>query len=290
QFYWRGRLGLEQRTAEGLTSAGGFFEMAARKDPAHAMAWSGVAETSLLRAGYERARAAARRAVELDPTIAAPHTTLALIAQNADWDWAEAEREYKRAIDLNPNDSDARHWYGEFLVLTGHAEPGLAELGRAEHLDPLSPGIASGYTKCLYLARRYDDAIARGRATPEHRWLGGAYFQKGMDQEFRSELKLDSPEMYEPGLVLIAARKGDRQEVQRLLPVLETRLQSGRLTPFTMAIVQTGIGNKDRAFQLLDEVYTKHEAALVGLMVDPGFDALRSDLRFNMLLKRMHLI
>ena len=298
QIYWRASVMLNTPADGALHQAGLLFETAARKDPAYPLAWAGVAEAALRSGDAERARAAARRAVELDPTIPGPHLTLALIAQNQDWDWPEAEHEFRRAVELGVREAAAHHLYGVFSVLTGHTEQGLAEILLAEHLEPLSAAILSDYVKCLYLARRYDDAITGGRAAvaldpafaPSHRWLSAAYLQKGMEQESKAERKLDTASAPESGVILAAARKGDRQEVQRLLPVLESRLQAGKISAFELASLQSAAGNKDKAFELLDEAFTKHQNGLLSLKTDPGFDGLRSDARFNTLLKKLHLI
>jgi tetratricopeptide (TPR) repeat protein len=208
-------------------------------------------------------RDAARRAIELDPTTAEPHTSLGLVAENFDWDWPEAEHAFKRAIGLDPKNAPAHHRYGEFLVLTGHVETGLAEPGKAEHLEPLSSLIQSDYAKCLYLARRYDEAITKAQkalsaapnSVPPHQWLAAAYLQKGMHAEFMQEATRAS------------------------VPA----------TPFSLALRAVASGDKDKALGLLEDAVTRHDTAVIAVRMDPALDPLRADPRFTMLLGRLHL-
>lgn len=269
--FWRGRLAMAVGTREALRKAGELFQQAAEKDKADAPAWAGLADASLLLSARDQAarlemlprvRTVARRAIELDPTISEPFTALGLVAQNYDWNWDEAEHDLKRATDLDPYDALARLWYGEYLVLTGQTEKGLAELQKAEHLEPLSVLIATEYSRCLYLARRYDDAIMKARealgsspqALEPHRWLAAALLQKGMALESAAE----------------------------------TALLGAPATPLSLAMGAAGAGNKDKAFGFLDQAFTEHEVGLANLKTDPAFLPLRTDPRFTALLARMH--
>ncbi len=191
-----------------------------------------------------------------------------MISASQDWDWDESERGLKRALDLNPRYAPAHHAYGKLLVMTGKTDAGLAELRRAAHLDPLSPYIASDYTKYLYLAGRYDDAISAGRDSLEmapsvllpHRWMAAAYLAKGMGDQQQAELKL-------------AAMPQDPE----------------RADPFELAVRETVTGNREKAFQLLEEAFAKHSEGIMALKVEPRLEPLRSDARFQSLLRRMHL-
>jgi Tfp pilus assembly protein PilF/TolB-like protein len=272
QLYWRGRFTMQGQTPDAFRAAGELFHKAAIKDPADALAWAGLADASLQLSEADKAsrgdallrvRAGAKRAIELDPTIPQPHTSLGLVAENYDWDWPEAELSFRRAVTLDPKNADAHHWYGEFLVLTGHIDTGLAELKSAEHLEPLSPEIESDYAKCLYLARRYDEAIAKARsalaadpqAASPHRWLADSYLRKGMLPEFSSERR----RLAAPG------------------------------TSFAMARAVTETGNKEKAFELLEKALADHDAAMISVKMDPVFDPLHSDPRYQLLLSRLHL-
>jgi tetratricopeptide (TPR) repeat protein len=276
QLYWNGRVAMEQPTEASLKTAITRFQASTVKDPAHALAWAGLAEASRQLYAFNvpfrkellsGARAAARRAVELDPAIAEPHTTLALIAVHNDWDWQDSERGLRRALDLNPHFAAAHDAYGQLLVMTGKPEAGLAELRTASHLDPLSPLIASDYTKCLFLAGRFDDAISTGRDSLErnpsllmpHLWMAAAYSGKGMRDEQQAELKLAGP-----------AQTADNDA-------------------FGQALAETSRGNKDKAFQLLDDAFANHSEGMISLKVDPRLEPLRSDTRFASLLRRMRL-
>ncbi len=274
QLYWRGMLAMRHGTQEGLKAAITHFQASALKDPAHALAWAGLADASILLAAFDvpfrnqlipRAKAAARRAIELDPTIAEPHATLAMIAAKSDWDWDESERELKRALDLNPHYAPAYHAYGKLLVLTGKTDAGLAALRQAAHLDPLSPQIAADQVKYLYLSQRYDDAISSGRELPEvtasvHRWLAAAYLAKGMTEQQKAELNL--------------AEAGQPAAIP---------------DSFDLAVTEAQAGNKDKAFPLLEDAFSKHLEGMTGLKVDPRLENLRTDARFGVLLRKMRL-
>lgn len=272
QLYWRGRFAMEEGSRQALRNAGVLFQQAAAKDQADALAWSGLAEASLLLSNWDaesraelvpRVRVVAHRAVTLDPTLAEPHTSLGLVAENYDLDWEQANHELKRATDLDPNDAMALLWYGEFLVETGKTDDGFVLLKRAKHLEPVSPLVKAIYAKCLYLNRKYDEAIAMAQSAlalnqdsvVARRWLVAAYFQKSDLQNFASELvKLGAPS-----------------------------------TPLTQAAAAIGSGNKDRAMELLESAFTERESGLITLKEDPAFDALRTDQRFQNLLARLHL-
>jgi len=171
--YLKGRYFWNKRTAQGFQQAIEHFGQAAAKDPTYARAYAGLADSYALMSSYgfapaaeliPKARSAALRALELDERLAEAHTSLALISVNYDWDWETAEKEYRRAIQWDPNYATAHHWYAEFLGLQGRFEEAFAESERARQLDPLSLIIAVDHAVVLYFARQYDRAIAQFRA------------------------------------------------------------------------------------------------------------------------------
>jgi len=272
QIYWRGRFAMEAGTRQALRNAGALFQESAEKDQANSLAWAGLADASLLLSEWDpssrlglmpRVRVVANRAIELDPTIAEPHTALGLVAENYDWDWSQASHELKRATDLNPTDAFARLWYGEFLVQTGKSDDGFTELKRAAHLEPLSPLVKAIYAKCLYLARRYDEAIAMARGAllidndsfAARKWLVASYFQKSDLSNFADELvRLGAP-----------------------------------ATPLAQAAAAVGSGNRDKALEFLEQSLNDRESGLISVKTDPAFDPLRTDPRFGSVLSRMRL-
>jgi Tfp pilus assembly protein PilF len=171
--YLQGQYALNKRTEADITAAAALFEQAVQRDPAFARAWAALADADVLAAVYRsgpaqplvaRARAAALRALALDPALAEAHAALALIVQNHTWDLPTAEREFQQAIALNPNYATAHHWYAEHLMWRGRFDAALRESERARQLDPLSLIIAADNGAILYYARRYDEAIQRFRS------------------------------------------------------------------------------------------------------------------------------
>jgi Tfp pilus assembly protein PilF len=197
--YLRGLYFWNKRTAPDFERAIGYFQQATEKDPNYAQAYTGLADSYVLMAGYSdappkefmpKARAAALRAVELDDTLAEAHVSLAVIAQDYDWDWPTVEKEYRRAIELNPNYPTAHQWYAESLALQGRFDEAFVEIERARQLDPLSLIIGSDYAVILYFSRQYDRAIEQFRSVldresnfPRAHMVAYAYAQKGMYSE-----------------------------------------------------------------------------------------------------------
>src|SRR5215471_18634724 len=174
--YLKGQYFFNQRSVAGFLQAVDYFKQATTKDPTYARAYAGLADCYALIGGYSerpepdfmpKARDAARRAIELDGNLAEAHTALALIVQNYDWDWQTAEKEFRRALELNPNYATAHHWYAEHLTWLGRFDEALSESERARQLDPLSLIIAADNGATLYYARQYDQAIAKFRAVRE---------------------------------------------------------------------------------------------------------------------------
>jgi tetratricopeptide (TPR) repeat protein len=298
QAYLKGRYFWNKRTEESLKRSIEYFQKAIELDPNYVLAHAGLADsysllvwnTGPLNPGLiSKARIAARKALELDPTLAEAHASLAFISCWYEWDWQGAETEYKRAIELNPNYATAHHWYGEFLVLMGRFDEGFGQLKLAQQIDPLSLIISSDIGKMHFLARQSDHAIEQLQKTIEmepafpvsHLFLAMAYRQKGMyDEAFREleeEGKVSGGRTIFPAVLAYCyAVSGRKAEARALLEQLKSR----SATEFEIALILTGLGEKDRAFEWLEKAYYKRDPFLLYLKVDPNLDSLRSDPRF----------
>jgi TolB-like protein/DNA-binding winged helix-turn-helix (wHTH) protein/Flp pilus assembly protein TadD len=312
QDYLRGRY-FWQKTGLGLNKGVEYFQQAIVKDPGYAQAYDGLADCyiwlgvfgfSSPQEAYPKAKEAALRSLEIDGTLAEAHTSLARIKAEYDWDWSGAEREFQRALELNPGYSTAYLWHGSVLETMGLPEEAIANYKRALELDPLSPVINGALGQAFYYTRRYDDAIEQEQKTLEldpnlglaRSFLAYAYLQKSMKKETIDEC--------EKRLVITQRRAwaiancaytyavlGRRADAQKLLDELN-EISSEKFVPAdAMAKVYTGLGEKAKAFEWLEEGYERHSLGLagVGLKVDPVWDPLRSDPRFADLLRRMNL-
>jgi len=245
-----------------------------------------------------KARAAAQEAIKLDDHLAEAHVSLAVIAQNYDWDWPTAEKEYRRAIELDPNYATAHHWYAEYLALTGRFDEAFVEIERARQLDPLSLIIAADRGAILYFSRQYDLAIAQFRSVlemepgfPRAHLVIYAYVQQGKYDEALADIaqlhKVNESAWLPLMAVYVAGRAGRRQEAQQQLNELKN--QYSQDNPLAIAVAYIGIDDKDQAFAWLEKAYAAHSTSLTAVKVDPTYDPLRSDPRFKDLLHRMGL-
>ena len=305
--YLKGRYYWNQRTSEGYKQAAEHFNRAIEVDPTYAQAYAGLADaiqflaSDLLepKEALTKSRAALQKAIELDETQAEPHASLGLLAMNLGWDWAEAEREFIRAIELDSNYATAHHWYGEFLAYMGRFEEAIAEIKRAHALDPLSLIISTDVAKVYMLARRYDDAIEQYKKVlemdPEFELAGGllaqTYSLKGLHkealEEFRKIKVLDNHPTYLSLQGYVCGMAGRKDEAQRAVNRLRDLSNRTYVSPFLMAIAYTGLGEKDQVFELFERVFEERATGgAVVLKVNPVFDSLRSDPRFDDLLRR----
>ncbi len=309
--YLKGRYFWNKRTPPGFQRAVEYFQQAVAKDPDYARAYAGLSDSYALMSGYSfapqnefmpKARAAALRAVELDKNLAEAHTSLALITENYDWDWQNAEKEYRLAIQLDPNYATAHHWYAEYLAHQGRFDEAFAESERARQLDPLSLIIATDDGAILYFSRQYDRAIAKFRSVldmepnfPRAHLLVFAYVEKGMFADALADIekwrRID--DVHLPGIWAIEAyvygRSGQQVEAQRALEKLQQLNRRRQIDPATIALAYVGMDNKDEAFAWLQRAYSERSNALTALKVDPIYDPLRSDPRFQELLRRVGL-
>ena len=309
QLYWKGRYYWNKRTDEGLKKGIEYFEQAIDLDPSYALAYAGLADSYNLlvvydvfssREAFPLAKAAATKALEIDDTLAEAHTSLAYASMYYDWNWAGAEREYKRAIELNPNYATAHHWYGEYLSLVGRHEEGMAEIRRALELDPLSLIINTYVGWGLVCARRYNEGIEQMRKTLEmdrtfvtgHYFLAWAYEQNRQFPEAIAEYQIATELSNNSTAVMAAlghayAVSGQTDEAQKVLDKLNKLSKQRYISPFSMALIYAGVGDKDQAFKWLQAAYDERAQLMPLLKVDPRFDNLRSDPRFAELMRRM---
>jgi tetratricopeptide (TPR) repeat protein len=247
-----------------------------------------------------KARTAALRGLALDENLAEAHAALALISQNYDWDWETAEREFRRAIESNPNYATAHHWYAEHLALLGHFDEALRESERARELDPLSLIIATDNGEILYFSRQYDRAIEKLRAVLEvdpnflhAHILEYVYVQKGMFADAEADLekwrRLDETPWNLAQSAYIFGRAGQQAEAHRALEKLEQLNRRHQIDPAPIIMAYVGMGDKEEAFDWLEKAYAQHSNVLARLKVDPAFDPLRNDPRFKDFLRRIRM-
>ena len=312
QLYLKGRFYWNKRTAEALTKAIEYFNQAIEKDPGYARAYAGLANCYVLHHGnpqpprekMPKARAAAMRALELDETLSEAHTSLARVLAVYDWDWPGAEKEFRRAIELNPRDALAHQWYGGYFELMGRPDESLAERKKAQELDPLSLIINFELGLAFYFARDYDKAIEQFRMTLEldpnfplaTAQLPATYELKGMyDQAIAGFQKLTtlrgdtewSNSM--AGLGHVYAVSGKKAEARAVLDELKQRSRQEYVPADSIALVYAGLGEKDQAFTWLEKAYEEHAFKMAWLKVEPQWDSLRSDPRFAELMHKIGL-
>jgi TolB-like protein/DNA-binding winged helix-turn-helix (wHTH) protein/Tfp pilus assembly protein PilF len=304
--YLRGLYFWNKRTGPDFERAIEYFQQATEKDPNYAQAYTGLADSYVLMAGYSdvppiefmpKARAAALRAVELDDTLAEAYVSLAVIAQDYDWDWPTVEKEYRRAIELNPNYPTAHQWYAESLALQGRFDEAFVEIERARQLDPLSLIIGSDYAVILYFSRQYDRAIEQFRSVldreplfPRAHMVAYAYVEKGMYAEALADIQNwrrlgdGSQSML---LAYVCGRAGQQVEARQALRDLQLR-PGEKSYAYSIAVAYLGIGDNEKAITWLQKSYAERTIT-TALRVDPTFDPLRSDPRFQELLRGMGL-
>jgi TolB-like protein/Flp pilus assembly protein TadD len=307
ELYMKGRYFWNKRTDEGFRKAAEYFQQAVELDANYAPAYAGLADcylfqppTAAPKVSATNATAMAKRALELDNSLAEPHATLGLLAENFELDWAKAEKEYKRAIELNPNYATAHQWYGGELEHRGRFDEALEEMKLAGDLDPLSIIIIKDTGEIYYVARKYDRAIEYFRRALEmdpnfvvaHMYLGLAYAQQ---QEFSSALaELQKARLQQDSqdilceLGYVYALSGKKREAEKILSDLKVISKQRYVIPTYYAIIYAGLGDKDKAFEWLERGY-REGGLLTGLKTDPQWDSLRTDSRFADLLKRVGL-
>jgi len=307
--YLKGRYAWGKRTKEGVDEAVGFFEQAITADPNYAPAYAGLADSYALDVDYRaipvadsyaRAKEYARKALALDETVPSAHASLAWTLFIYDWDWEGAEREFRRAIELNPRYASAHHWFAFLLCSRGQHDAALLEAHTALELDPASVSIRRAVGWLYHYARRYESAhdhLARAiemnpTAVETYRILAQNFAIRGRLEEaeriFRETLLLPAAGAYtKAGLGWVLGRAGKRAEAEKLLAELEVAAREGYVSPVPFSMLHIGLGNVDRALDWAERAYDERRGWLAYFKVNPMLDPLRNESRFKSLLGKM---
>ncbi|HMC23349.1 MAG TPA: tetratricopeptide repeat protein, partial [Thermoanaerobaculia bacterium] len=307
--YLKGRFFWNKRTADGFKKAVDHFNHAIELDPLYALAYAGLADCYNLFNNYDlapatetgpKAKAAALKALEIDPELAEAHTSLALVREVYDFDQIGADESYRKSIELNPNYSTAHHWYGLFLVQMGRTDDAISHLRRAHELDPLSGIINVGVAWAYYFARQHDRAIEVSKQNvdlapdfwPAHLVLGWAYEQKGRFSEARDEftraIELSGRNTLPlASLGHLHAVSGNESEARRILAELNTLSRQRYISPYFPAAIYAGLRKKEDALQWLERAHRERAYWLISIQVNPWFDGLRQEPRFQDLQNRL---
>ncbi len=312
QLYLKGRFFWNKRTGEGFRLGIAQFKQAVEKDPGYALAYAGLADSYTGLTFYNfaapnetmpKAKEAATNALAIDSTLAEAHASLAHVTVNYDWEWADAEREFRLSIELKPDYATGHQWYAiHYLTPTGQFEEAIQEMKRALGLEPTSLVMNTFLGATLYFAGRYDDAIEQCRKTIEmdsnfavaHWHLGLAYVQKGMFDdaiaEFQKAIALsgNSPLMI-AALGHAYARAGKRNEANGILDELQKLSAVRYVSSYELAAIYVALGEREQAFQRLERAYKERSFHLINLKVRPEFAPLRPDPRFRDLVRRIGL-
>jgi tetratricopeptide (TPR) repeat protein len=309
--YLKGRYFMNKRTGDGLKKAIEYFSHAIERDPTYAAAYSGLADAYALSGdwkygvlspqdAFSKAKAAATKALALDDNLAEAHASLAFALDLYGWDWETAETEYKRAIKLDPGYATAHQWYSWHLMMMGRNSEGILELTKAESLDPLSLIIIADMADALCVARLYDEAVRKSKKTLEmdpnfaigHYELGQALEQKHMHDEaiseFQRAIELSGHSgAFDSNLGYAYAVSGRKEEAIKIVNDLEARHDQNPSADADIALIYVGLGDRDQAMISLNKACEARFKA--SILLRPAFDPLRSDARFQDLLRRIGL-
>ena len=310
QLYLKGRFFVNRRTSESLQKAIEYFNQAIAIDPNYALGYAGLADSYLLlglpdaitgalspQDSLPKARAAAEKALQIDNSVGEVYFSLGQV-KSKEHDWAGAESDFHRGIKLSPNYPIGRLYYAVYLTSLGRQDEAVKEIRRAQELDPLSLPINGSVVYVLYFGRQYDAAIAAGKKTLEmdaafpltHQRLGLAYVQKKMYREAIVEFQQAANNSNRAPLAIVSlgyayAVSGNKVEAHRVLAELKDLSQRRYVSPYSMATIYVGLGEKEQAFQWLQKANDERNTELVFLKVDPRLDPLRDDPRFHELVK-----
>jgi TolB-like protein/DNA-binding winged helix-turn-helix (wHTH) protein/Flp pilus assembly protein TadD len=306
--YLRGRHFFNEFTEAGFSRAIEYFNQAIDLDPNFASAYSGLADsynflviTNVMSPnfGLPKAQAAAERAVELDPNLSDAHTSLALLKLNT-WHWTECQSELRKAIELNNSNSTAHRWYAACLIGAGRVEQAVQEIREANRVDPLSMANSAEMVRDLYYARHYEQAVEEAQRIEKfdpvfprtHFWLGRVYAQMGKNAEAIAEAELvgppDSTQRITEGAYAYA-HAGKLAEARTLLKRLEQRSKTGFVPAYDLAVVNIGLGDKEAALRWLQKAYEEGDWAFIVFATEPRLDPVRSDPRFQGILKKLDI-
>ena len=311
RLYLNGRFHWNKRTEEELNKAIEYFKQSIEKDPNYALAYVGLADAYLVLPEYgsmaasvaaPRTKEALTKALEIDRDLAEAHASLGLMKQNFEWDWAGAEKEFRRATELNSNYPTAHHWYGLFLCEMKRNDEAIREGRLAQTLDPLSPIISTSLGVTLMSAGEYENGFELLKRTfelaptfPEpHLWVSKAYGSRGLYPEAMGEAQQAASysgraPRYVAGVGDALAVAGKRAEAHNIIDELVRSSKSGNVSPFYIAEVYSTLGERDQAFESLEKAYQSRDDELTWIMIDPSLDNIRSDPRYADLLRRMGL-
>ena len=309
--YLKGRYYWNKRTDENLTKAIGYFEEATREDRQYALAYAGLSDCYAIisatifgtmpgSVAAPRAKEAAQRALEIDPTLAEAETSLATVKFNYDWDWSGAAAGFERSIQLNPSYATTYQRYSLYLMAMGRTQESFSKINKARELDPLSISINFSLGWRLYMARQYDRAIEQLHNTLEmdpsyelaHLVAGEAYDEKGefplaiAELNKAVELSHSTPMMLST-LAHAYARSGNKREAEKILNQLVTEAKTQYVSPYYVALVYAGLGENETALNWLERAFQDRSNGLVFLQMEPQLDGLRSNLRFIALQKQL---
>jgi serine/threonine protein kinase/Tfp pilus assembly protein PilF len=309
RLYLKGRHHWNRWTEEGFYKAIEYFQRAVEKDPSYALAYTGLADSYVLlgwnsylppKEAFPKGKAAAKTALDLDPDLAEAHTSLAALLWLYDWQWEEAQREFKRSLALSPNYPTANHWYAEYAMTMGRHEEVMSRMKNGQELDPLSLIISVAVGWAFYHGRRYDEAIEQLRRTveldpnyPVTYWILGLVLRKVgryelaiTEGEKAAKLSSGSPLMRAAVAHALGAA-GRTTEAFKIRDDLTRLAKQKYVAPYFFAGIHIGLGENDRAIECLEKSYEEHSHWLIYLHIDPSMDGLRDDRRFQDLLRRV---
>jgi len=309
EHYLKGRYYANRFTLDHFHKAIDAFNRALELDPDYALAYAGVAEAYFIAAdlylnpleALQKTREAAAKAVQIDDELPEAHTYLATVLMNIDWHWAEAERGFERAIELNPSYAAAHQWYGWLLILLARLDDAIKELEMARRLDPLSIGINWFLAAAYGFAGRFDEAAQQGEFLIElepRSWIGHwvVGYARGIMRQFDRSIaafeqagRLDQSPMIAGQLGCVYAQAGRRDEARLRLDELKARSAAAYVPPYYIALIHAALDEEDEAFDYLEKAYEMRDGSLPLLKVDQRLDGLRHDPRFNDLLWRTGL-
>jgi TolB-like protein/cytochrome c-type biogenesis protein CcmH/NrfG len=311
EYYLKGLYFWKRRYEKGLQKSLQYFQLAVEKDPGYALPHVGIADAYGILGvygfmpphhAYPRARAAANKALEIDPELGEVYASLGWIAMWYDRDWPAAESHFLKAIQMKPDHPEAHMWYGNLLACTGRFDQSIREMRKAKELEPLEPAPPTHVGWALYYARRFDESIEELRkviaADPEfslpYMWLSANFLAKKMWGEaiaaIQKFVELSAESVI--GVSILGSAYGSagmKAEALKILERLDGLPKDRYVGSLMRAFVWTGLGEKNKALDNLEKAYEERESSMAWLKVWPLFDSLRSEPRFNALLKKMNL-
>jgi DNA-binding winged helix-turn-helix (wHTH) protein/tetratricopeptide (TPR) repeat protein len=311
QLYLKGQHFWYKGTEEGMKTGIQYFQQAIEEDAAYAAAYHGLSDAYMLLAvrgivqpkeALRKAKAAAKKALEIDDTLGEAHASLAHVRLH-DWDWTGLEEAFDRAIVLNPAGASAYNYYAEYLWVVKRFDEAITKMDQAREIDPLSPLIAENVALALYQARRYDEAIEEIQAAfdrdPKQFWphfrVGRVYVQKRMYEQAITELETAVSLSQRSAETLgwlghVYAAAGMKDKAQEVLDELTELAAERYVSPYSVALVYAGLVEKDQAFEWLEAAFQEQNPILIALNTEPGFDSIRADARYRDLLLRIGFV